>query len=70
MACPYGLYESLCPRKERVLTTQNSPLKISALSPFWMKGMCCFEFTSLSTLGERGDRKAVGEGVFREQIHE
>ena len=25
--------------------------------------MCCFEFTSLAPLGERGDRKAVGEGV-------
>ena len=43
---------------------------LSLFSPLWklllahlgVKGMCCLEFISLAPLGERGDRKAVGEG--------
>ena len=41
------MHETLGPKKERVVTSENLPWKISALSP----------------LGEKGDRKAVGEGV-------
>jgi hypothetical protein len=41
------MHETLGPKKERVVTSENLPWKISALSP----------------LGERGNRKAVGEGV-------